>query len=165
MAYHAIPNTPASPTSLEDDIDDFTTSPPFKSPHRRPLKTLWRFSVANLVLLVIQIVLLVSHIARQWLPPKENHFQATYGFDSNYMTLDHGYDWLWEDRAIQRAGAIALARDADDQVVEYGIISMYVANLRWRAFFTAVDINSGFISYIACRLFVTRFKPLMKAGM
>ena len=81
------------------------------------------------------------------------------------MTLDHGYDWLWEDRAIQRAGAIALVRDTEDKVVEYGIISMYVANIQWRAFFVAVDINSGFTSYTACHLFAMRFKQLMKAGM
>ena len=85
----------------------------------------WHLSIANLVLLVLQVVLLTVHIGGQWLPLKPNLIQSSYGFNSNYMTLDHGYDWLWQDPAIEKAGSIVLKRDEEGEVIEYGVISMY----------------------------------------
>jgi hypothetical protein len=77
-------------------------------------------------LVILQLVLLLTHITWKWHPRKTN-VQGTYGFDTNYMTLAHDYDWLWQERAVQRAGAIALTKNEENVVVEYAVISMYVS--------------------------------------
>jgi hypothetical protein len=50
--------------------------------------------------------------------------QMAYGNDKDFMTLDHAYDFLWEEKGIQKAGVISLSRDEDGRVKEYGAISM-----------------------------------------
>lgn len=84
-------------------------------------------SVANTVLLIIQVCLYAAHASHDWRWASERTIEGTYGFDSNYMTLDSGYDWVWEDEAIERAGTVVVSRDSNGDAVEYGTISMYVA--------------------------------------
>lgn len=128
MFYHALTAKPENSSSSEDLHED--CQPPTFSDHQnKQLKRVWRLSVANLVLLVLQALFLAAHVSREWLPSKVKYIEGTYGFDTKYMTLDHAYDWLWEDRAVQRAGAVAVMRNEENEVTEYGVISMYVVTI------------------------------------
>jgi hypothetical protein len=125
MAYQALPEKLDSRSSTEDTNDTFQPSWVHNREARRQ-NSIWRLSIANLVLLVVQFSVFFAYNLWHWMPVGESKFQATYGFDTKYMTLSHDYDWLWEDRAIQRAGAIALRKGDGEEVLEYGIISMCV---------------------------------------
>ena len=40
------------------------------------------------------------------------------------MTLDHDYDFLWEDKAIMKAGVIPLSKNDEGKTTEYGATTM-----------------------------------------
>lgn len=128
MAYHALPDKPGTPVPL-DNAEDQVQLPGLIPLQRKRLKAFWRLSTANLALLVLQLVLLLAHSVYERHATGRTQVQGTYGFDTKYMTLAHDYDWLWKEPAIQRAGAIALTRNEENEVVEYGVISMYVIGI------------------------------------
>jgi hypothetical protein len=144
MAYHALPNKPASLDSFENADNNLPLPCPGNCSTGRRSK-FWRLSIINLVLLILQLLLLLTHITWKWLPRTTN-VRGTYGFDTNYMTLAHDYDWLWHERAVQRAGAIALTKNEENVVVEYAVISMYAtAFLRLRpSFSVSIDTATRF---------------------
>ena len=93
------------------------------------LKRIWRLSAANLVLLIIQVILFTTYLTGNWSNAETTSIvQATYGFDTNYMSIDFNYDWVWEEDAIEKAGTIVVDRDDTGVVTEYGTISMYATN-------------------------------------
>lgn len=122
MGYDALPASSPSDDPNNDDVYALD----YSNRNNKQQKCIWRVSIANLVLLVVQIGLLAAHIViqREHDDKGESYIQGTYGFDTKYMSLDHGYDWLWEERAIQRGGGIAIRKDDNGTVLEYGVISM-----------------------------------------
>jgi len=125
MAYQPLGDKYTIAQSM-DGSDDELGPPKLDSIAHRRLNRIWRLTIVNVILVVLQLCLLAFLILPLSTDHKEKHIQGTYGFDTKYMTISHDFDWLWEDRAVQRAGAIALETDEKTgEVVEYGIISMY----------------------------------------
>jgi hypothetical protein len=48
-----------------------------------------------------------------------------YGTNRNYMTLDHAYDYLWEEEAVRKGGHIRFSGTVPDGYPQSGSISMY----------------------------------------
>jgi hypothetical protein len=116
-------------TPLKPIPEDVEQCPCAEDHSRKRFDRLWRLSVVNAVLLLLQLAFFASHMAGSWFrgfTTTEASIQATYGFDTNYMSIDPTYDWVWEERAIERAGTIAVSRDEAGDVTEMGTISMYV---------------------------------------
>ena len=78
----------------------------------------------NLLLLSLQICLLGWHLIQNLHLDQTRSIATRYGNDQNFMTLDHSFDFLWEDEATKKAGAIVITADKQGQVKEYGVISM-----------------------------------------
>lgn len=80
--------------------------------------------ILNLILLLLQICLLSWHSAIHAPSKTVETVNAIYGSDQTYMTLDHNYDFLWDDRAIKKAGVIFLQTDGQGKEKEYAAITM-----------------------------------------
>ncbi len=124
MARHTRLDMAASYTPLKTIAEDVEHCSCLEDRSRQPLEKLRRLSVASVALLVLQVVLLFAHLTATWTGRQESFIQATYGFDTNYMSIDSSYDWVWEERAIERAGTVVVSRDDNGDVTEYGTISM-----------------------------------------
>jgi hypothetical protein len=82
-------------------------------------------SVLNLVLLLIQIALIGWYI-RKIVSRRSETIEMEYGRNYDYMSLDHKYDYLWEqDVAANEAGIIVLKDHGGKyKEIEHGAISM-----------------------------------------
>jgi hypothetical protein len=59
-----------------------------------------------------------------------------FGNDKYYIALDHDYDFLWEDKAIIKAGVFPLSKNDKGKTTEYGATTMQVEcrNVSFRLF-------------------------------
>ena len=112
---------PMIPTSQEAII---------KSSHsQQQFARLYRLSAVNVVVLLLQVLLLMWHVIHVTETPSEEHHtesfvQRAYGSNEKYMTLDHDYDFLWQDLPSQKAGVIGVSKDVHGEVQKIGAISM-----------------------------------------
>ena len=119
MVYESLPKEPIdeTPSNWSDRGSEFGD---FKYRCR-----LQRLAIANIFLLFLVLGLL------SWLlfaqvhgPSKPLLTKIQYGSNVEYMSLNHKYDYLWNEQAVEKAGAVVLSIDSDGNPSEYGAISM-----------------------------------------
>ncbi|RDW92208.1 hypothetical protein BP5796_01602 [Coleophoma crateriformis] len=85
-------------------------------------RLMWAILV-NIFLTLLLLVSLGFHLYR----PATNidsGFKAQYGRNYDYMTLDHEFDHLWMDPAVETGGMIVMSKDEQGKPTEYGAIAM-----------------------------------------
>jgi hypothetical protein len=118
MDYKSLPRESLDDSSLHASEEEDGLAPTVKSFLRRR---------GNIILFIVQLLLIIAYIififARNTTAPTKS--AAQFGRNLDYMSLDHKFDHLWGERAVEEAGVIILKEHGGPYTdIEHGAISM-----------------------------------------
>ena len=90
------------------------------------------FGVLLVIIAILCVLLIVDIIIRFRYNPSGNpwNIQSTYGSNFDYMSLDHKFDYLWDDELVGNNGVIRLSSEMESNSQnERGAIGMFVSTI------------------------------------